>query len=103
MWDPGPHLRLPHPSPVCFCACRAPRSNPDEGTFLYTLPDDSAHQLLPPHQDCHHLQEQPEATGQPGMRSVPQSPGLEAVWDPVFHPGQRQGQDGIRQTSMSQE
>uniref|UniRef100_A0A8B9W568 Brother of CDO n=1 Tax=Bos mutus grunniens TaxID=30521 RepID=A0A8B9W568_BOSMU len=66
---------------------RAPRSNADEGTFLYTLPDDSAHQLLPPHQDCHHLQEQPEATGQPGMRSVPQSPGLEAVWDPVFHPG----------------
>lgn len=66
---------------------RAPRSNPDEGTFLYTLPDDSAHQLLPPHRDCHRLQEQPEATGQPGMRSVPQSPGLEAMWDPVFHPG----------------
>ncbi|KAL1288563.1 BOC [Ovibos moschatus] len=66
---------------------RAPRSNPDEGTFLYTLPDDSAHQLLPPHRDCHHLQEQPEATGQPGMRSVPQSLGLEAMWDPVFHPG----------------
>ncbi|KAB0364667.1 hypothetical protein FD754_008823 [Muntiacus muntjak] len=66
---------------------RAPRSNPDEGAFLYTLPDDSAHQLLPPHRDCPHLQEQPEATGQPGMRSVPQSPGLEAMWDPVFHPG----------------
>ncbi|XP_068830627.1 brother of CDO isoform X2 [Capricornis sumatraensis] len=66
---------------------RAPRSHPDEGTFLYTLPDDSAHQLLPPHRDCHHLQEQPEATGQPGMRSVPQSLGLEAMWDPVFHPG----------------
>ncbi|CAI9175781.1 unnamed protein product [Rangifer tarandus platyrhynchus] len=66
---------------------RAPRSNPDEGAFLYTLPDDSAHQLLPPHHDCHHLQEQPEATGQPGMRSVLQSPGLEAMWDPVFHPG----------------
>ncbi|XP_044797750.1 brother of CDO isoform X1 [Bubalus kerabau] len=66
---------------------RAPRSNPDEGAFLYTLPDDSAHQLPPPHRDCHHLQEQPEATGQPGMRSVPQSPGLEAMWDPVFHPG----------------
>ncbi|XP_040079942.1 brother of CDO isoform X2 [Oryx dammah] len=66
---------------------RAPRSNPDEGTFLYTLPDDSAHQLLLPHRDCHHLQQQPEATGQPGTRSVPQSPGLEAMWDPVFHPG----------------
>ncbi|XP_057400830.1 brother of CDO isoform X4 [Balaenoptera acutorostrata] len=68
---------------------RAPRSNPDEGSLLYTLPDDSAHQLLQPRQACHRLQERPAATGQPGMRRVPQGPGLEAMWDPLFHPGPR--------------
>ncbi|XP_061050168.1 brother of CDO isoform X3 [Eubalaena glacialis] len=68
---------------------RAPKSNPDEGSFLYTLPDDSARQLLQPRQGCHRLQEQPAATGQPGMRRVPQGPGLEATWDPLFHPGPR--------------
>ena len=82
-----PTLPLPHPS-AWFCACRAPRSNPDEGSLLYTLPDDSAHQLLQPRQACHRLQERPAATGQPGMRRVPQGPGLEAMWDPLFHPGQ---------------
>uniref|UniRef100_A0A8C0TRA6 Brother of CDO n=1 Tax=Canis lupus familiaris TaxID=9615 RepID=A0A8C0TRA6_CANLF len=66
---------------------RGPRSSPDEGSFLYTLPDDSTHQLLQPHQDCHHLQEQPAATGQSVMRNVPPSPGLEATWDPLFHRG----------------
>ncbi|XP_059866618.1 brother of CDO isoform X2 [Delphinus delphis] len=68
---------------------RAPKSNPDEGSLLYTLPDDSACQLLQPQQDCHHLQGQPAATGQPGMRRVPQGPGLEATWDPLSHPGSR--------------
>lgn len=63
---------------------RAPRSNLDEDSFLYTLSDDSTHHL---HQDCLYLQEQPTATSQPGTRSVPQSPGLEAMWDPLFHPG----------------
>ncbi|XP_060054349.1 brother of CDO isoform X2 [Erinaceus europaeus] len=66
---------------------RDPTLNPDEVSFLYTLPGDSAHQLLQPHQDCHHLQEQPATTGQSRMRSVPQSTGLEATWDPLFHPG----------------
>ncbi|XP_041613289.1 brother of CDO isoform X1 [Vulpes lagopus] len=66
---------------------RGPKSSPDEGSFLYTLPDDSTHQLLQPHQDCHHLQEQPAATGQSVMRNVPPSPGLEATWDPLFHRG----------------
>ncbi|XP_031311504.2 brother of CDO isoform X1 [Camelus dromedarius] len=75
------------PDPRGHRSPRGPASSLDEGTFLYTLPDDSTHQLLPPHQDCHHLQEQPAAVGQPGVRSVPQSPGLEATWDPLFHPG----------------
>uniref|UniRef100_A0A667H7K9 Brother of CDO n=1 Tax=Lynx canadensis TaxID=61383 RepID=A0A667H7K9_LYNCA len=66
---------------------RGPKSSPEDGSFLYTLPDDSTHQLLQPHQDCHHLQEQPAPTGQSGMRSIPQGPGLEATWDPLFHQG----------------
>lgn len=66
---------------------RGPKSNPDEGSFLYTLPDDSTRQLLQTHQDCLQIQEQPAATGQSGRRSVPQNPGLEATWDPLFHPG----------------
>lgn len=66
---------------------RAAKANPDEGSFLYTLPDDSTHQLLQTHQDCFHLQEKPAAPSQPGMRAVPQYPGLEATWDPLFHSG----------------
>lgn len=66
---------------------RSPKSNPEEVSFLYTLPCDSTNQLLESHQDCHHLQDQPASTSQSGMRSVPQSTGLEATWDPIFHPG----------------
>ncbi|XP_008265160.2 brother of CDO isoform X1 [Oryctolagus cuniculus] len=61
---------------------RGPTPHPDEGAFLYTLPDDSAHQLLQPH-----LQEQPLATGRSHVRSAPDGPGLEAPWDPAFHSG----------------
>ncbi|KAI5135025.1 Brother Of Cdo [Manis pentadactyla] len=66
---------------------RSPRSNPDEGSFLYTLPDDSTRQLLQPRRDCHRLWEQGAATGQPGTRAAAQGPGLEAMRDPLFHPG----------------
>ncbi|XP_006903053.1 PREDICTED: brother of CDO [Elephantulus edwardii] len=67
---------------------RAPKPSPDEGSFLYTLPDDSTHQLLQSHQDCCHLQEHPAVTiGQSGVRSVTKNPGMEAAWDPPFHPG----------------
>ncbi|XP_047305146.1 brother of CDO isoform X13 [Homo sapiens] len=66
---------------------RGPKSSPDEGSFLYTLPDDSTHQLLQPHHDCCQRQEQPAAVGQSGVRRAPDSPVLEAVWDPPFHSG----------------
>ncbi|KAF6384426.1 BOC cell adhesion associated, oncogene regulated [Rhinolophus ferrumequinum] len=66
---------------------RGTKANPDEGSFLYTLPEDSTHQLLQTHQDCHHRQEKPAAASQLGMRGVPQNPGLETTWDPLFHPG----------------
>uniref|UniRef100_A0A8C5ZDK3 BOC cell adhesion associated, onco regulated n=1 Tax=Marmota marmota marmota TaxID=9994 RepID=A0A8C5ZDK3_MARMA len=65
---------------------RGPKSSPDEGSFLYTLPDDSTHQLLQP-QDCCHLQKQPATAGQAAMRRAPESPGLESAWDPPFHSG----------------
>nr|XP_037859265.1 brother of CDO isoform X2 [Chlorocebus sabaeus] len=66
---------------------RDPESSPDEGSFLYTLPDDSTHQLLQPHHDCCQRREQPAAVGQSGMRRAPNSLGLEAMWDPPFHSG----------------
>uniref|UniRef100_A0A673SWK3 Brother of CDO n=1 Tax=Suricata suricatta TaxID=37032 RepID=A0A673SWK3_SURSU len=66
---------------------RGPKSGPEDSSLLYTLPEDSTHQLLQPHQDRHHLQEPPAPTGQSGVRSRPQSPGSEATWDPLFHQG----------------
>ncbi|XP_004835765.1 brother of CDO isoform X1 [Heterocephalus glaber] len=65
---------------------RGPKSSPDEGSFLYTLPDDSTHQLLQPKDHCH-LQEQPAAISQSGIRRAPKSPKLDAAWDPPFHSG----------------
>lgn len=66
---------------------RDPESSPDEGSFLYTLPDDSTRQLLQPHHDCCQRREQPAAVGQSGVRRAPDSPVLEAMWDPPFHSG----------------
>ncbi|XP_003797747.1 brother of CDO isoform X1 [Otolemur garnettii] len=66
---------------------RAPESSPDKGSFLYTLPDDSTHQLLQRHQDCCHVQELAAAVDQSGMRSASECPGLEATWGPSFHQG----------------
>ncbi|XP_066202982.1 LOW QUALITY PROTEIN: brother of CDO [Saccopteryx leptura] len=66
---------------------RGTKADPDEGSFLYTLPDDSSHQLLQAHQDCHHPQEQPATSCQSGLRSGPQNPGLEVTWDHLFHRG----------------
>ncbi|XP_032154951.1 brother of CDO isoform X2 [Sapajus apella] len=66
---------------------RGPESSPEEGFFLYTLPDDSTHQLLQPHHDCCQRQEPPAAVGQSGVRRAPENPGLEAAWDPPFHSG----------------
>ncbi|XP_035873993.1 brother of CDO isoform X3 [Phyllostomus discolor] len=66
---------------------RGTKAKPEEVSFLYTLPDDSTHQLLQTHQDHHHLQEQPASASQSGRRSVPQNSALEATWDPLFHSG----------------
>ncbi|KAH0512798.1 Brother of CDO [Microtus ochrogaster] len=69
-------------------AVRGPKSSSEEGPFLYTLPDDSTHQLLQP-QDCCHLQKQPVTTCQTAMRRAPEGPGLEVSWDPPYHSGPR--------------
>ncbi|XP_059543811.1 brother of CDO isoform X1 [Myotis daubentonii] len=66
---------------------RGAKANPDEASFLYTLPGASTHQRLQTHQDRHPLQQQPAPASQPGMRRGPQNLGLEATWDPLFHPG----------------
>ncbi|XP_005386455.1 PREDICTED: brother of CDO isoform X4 [Chinchilla lanigera] len=64
---------------------RGPKSSPDEGSFLYTPPDDSTHQLLQP-KDRHYLQEQPAAVTQSGKRAA-ESSQWDAAWDPPFHSG----------------
>ncbi|KAM4887302.1 brother of CDO [Thomomys bottae] len=65
---------------------RGPSSSLDEGSFLYTLPDDSTYQLLQP-QDCCHLPEPSPPRHQAGVRRGPESPALEAAWDSPFHSG----------------
>lgn len=87
-WAPS----APTSPPIWSLACRGTKAKPEEVSFLYTLPDDSTHQLLQTHQDHHHLQEQPASASQSGRRSGPQNPALEATWDPLFHPGLCQGQ-----------
>lgn len=82
----------PHLTPIWSRACRGAKANPDEASFLYTLPGASTHQRLQTHQDRHPLQEQPAPASQSGMRRGPQNPGLEATWDPLFHPGLCRGQ-----------
>ncbi|XP_078208499.1 brother of CDO isoform X8 [Callithrix jacchus] len=66
---------------------RSPESSLDEGFFLYTLPDDSTHQLLQPHHDCCQRREPPAPVGRSGVRGAAENPGLEAAWDPPFHSG----------------
>lgn len=67
---------------------RGPQCASGVGAFLYTLPDDSTHQLLQP-QDCCHLQKQPVTTCQTAVRRTSESPGLESSWDPPYHSGPR--------------
>ncbi|XP_004706542.1 brother of CDO isoform X2 [Echinops telfairi] len=75
-------------NPSTHLITRAPKPSPAEGSFIYTLPEDSAHQRLQPHRDCCRLQEEPAATeGQLGLRSAPESPRMEPAWEPPFHTG----------------
>lgn len=75
-------------TPSGLVPCRGPTPCSEDDAFLYTLPDDSTHQLLQPHPDYCHLQEQPTAPGHLQMRGASDSPGMEAAWEPALHSGQ---------------
>ncbi|XP_019382391.1 PREDICTED: brother of CDO isoform X2 [Gavialis gangeticus] len=70
-----------------YQSSRLPNSRHEEHSFFYSLPGDSTHQLLQPHDDCHHLQEQLVGLHRPVMGSKVGGAGLEARRDPMFHTG----------------
>uniref|UniRef100_A0A8C0EY28 Brother of CDO n=1 Tax=Bubo bubo TaxID=30461 RepID=A0A8C0EY28_BUBBB len=59
----------------------------EDSSFLYSLPDDSTHQLLQPQDDCPHLQEHFVGLHHPVMGSKMGGPSLDARRDPLFHQG----------------
>ncbi|XP_038268797.1 brother of CDO isoform X3 [Dermochelys coriacea] len=62
-------------------------ARPEDSSFLCSLPDDSTNQLLQPHDDCCHLQEQLVGLYHPVTGSKIGGPSLEALRDPTFHRG----------------
>ncbi|NWQ80773.1 BOC protein, partial [Columbina picui] len=66
---------------------RLPNSRTEDSSFLYSLPDDSTHQLLQPQDDCPHLQEHFVGLHHPVMGSKVGGPSLDARRDPLFHQG----------------
>uniref|UniRef100_A0A8D0EKM5 BOC cell adhesion associated, oncogene regulated n=1 Tax=Strix occidentalis caurina TaxID=311401 RepID=A0A8D0EKM5_STROC len=69
------------------CLPRLPSSRTEDSSFLYSLPDDSTHQLLQPQDDCPHLQEHFVGLHHPVMGSKVGGPSLDARRDPLFHQG----------------
>jgi len=70
------------------CLPRLPSSRTEDSSFLYSLPDDSTHQLLQPQDDCPHLQEHFVGLHHPVMGSKVGGPSLDGRRDPLFHQGQ---------------
>ncbi|XP_074450874.1 brother of CDO isoform X5 [Larus michahellis] len=66
---------------------RLPNSRTEDSSFLYSLPDDSTHQLLQPQDDCPHIQEHYVGLHHPVMGSKVGGAGLDARRDPLFHQG----------------
>ncbi|PKU36423.1 hypothetical protein llap_13272 [Limosa lapponica baueri] len=66
---------------------RLPNSRTEDSSFLYSLPDDSTHQLLQPQDDCPHLQEHFVGLHHPVMGSKVGGPSLDVRRDPLFHQG----------------
>ncbi|XP_009865398.1 PREDICTED: brother of CDO [Apaloderma vittatum] len=66
---------------------RFPNSRSEDSSFLYSLPDDSTHQLLQPQDDCPHLQERFGGLHHPVMGSKVGGLSLDARGDPLFHQG----------------
>uniref|UniRef100_A0A8C0GEU0 BOC cell adhesion associated, oncogene regulated n=1 Tax=Chelonoidis abingdonii TaxID=106734 RepID=A0A8C0GEU0_CHEAB len=63
------------------------RLTPYYSSFLYSLPDDSTNQLLQPHDDCCHLQEQLVGLHHPVTGCKMGGPSLETLQNPMFHRG----------------
>lgn len=76
---------------LSVCLPRLPSSRPEDSSFLYSLPDDSTHQLLQPQDDCPHLQEHFIGLHHPVMGSKVGGSSLDARRDPLFHQGQWSG------------
>ncbi|XP_067157938.1 brother of CDO isoform X5 [Apteryx mantelli] len=66
---------------------RLSNSRPEDSSFLYSLPDDSTHQLLQSQDDCPHLQEHFVGLHHPVMGSKMGDLSLDARRDPMFHQG----------------
>lgn len=66
---------------------RLPSSRPEDSSFLYSLPDDSTHQLLQPQDDCPHLQERFVGLHHPVMGNKVGGSSLDPRRDPLFHHG----------------
>uniref|UniRef100_A0A8C3SQW6 BOC cell adhesion associated, oncogene regulated n=1 Tax=Chelydra serpentina TaxID=8475 RepID=A0A8C3SQW6_CHESE len=74
------------PTLICL-SIRLSDARPEDSSFLYSLPDDSTNQLLQPHDDCCHLQEQLVGLHHPVTGSKMGGPSLEALRNPTFHRG----------------
>ncbi|XP_049641707.1 brother of CDO isoform X1 [Suncus etruscus] len=73
--------------PHCHQIPRGPEFSTEEDSCLYPLPGNSTHQLLQPCQDRCPPEQHIATTGHPAKKSISSSSGLEATWDPLFHPG----------------
>jgi len=73
---------------LCVCLPRLPSSRPEDSSFLYSLPDDSTHQLLQPQDDCPHLQERFVGLHHPVMGNKVGGSSLDPRRDPLFHHGE---------------
>uniref|UniRef100_A0A8C0G7L2 BOC cell adhesion associated, oncogene regulated n=1 Tax=Chelonoidis abingdonii TaxID=106734 RepID=A0A8C0G7L2_CHEAB len=86
--------QVPSPSrwlqtvPMLIClSIRLSDARPEDSSFLYSLPDDSTNQLLQPHDDCCHLQEQLVGLHHPVTGCKMGGPSLETLQNPMFHRG----------------
>ncbi|XP_061844695.1 brother of CDO isoform X3 [Colius striatus] len=66
---------------------RLPNSRTEDSSFLYSLPDDSTHQLLQPQDDCPHFHEHFVGLHHPVRGSKVGGPSLDTRRDPLFHQG----------------
>uniref|UniRef100_A0A8D0HKI3 Brother of CDO n=1 Tax=Sphenodon punctatus TaxID=8508 RepID=A0A8D0HKI3_SPHPU len=66
---------------------QASSTEPEDSSFLYSLPDDSTHQLLQPQDECQQIQDQHIGLHHSVPGSKMGSPCLETLRGPAFHTG----------------